>query len=177
MGIRRQAREVAVQALYMSEFRSGSNIENDLSEKLLQDFYVQFGVVDACRDFSSTLILGTLAHLKKIDSIISSSSLNWPLVRMARVDRALLRVAVYELFYLGDIPHNVTINEAIEIAKKYSSEDAPMFINGVLDRIARTHTFHDVPNVMDFDDASRKAQDDIDTQHSNLEKAEKAATN
>jgi transcription antitermination protein NusB len=158
MGIRRQAREVAVQALYMSEFTETVNKDG------LDLFYTQFNIDAPCREFSSTLILGTLGRVKKIDSIISNSSINWPLVRMARVDRAILRVAVFELFFLGDIPHNVSINEAIEVAKKFSSDDSPMFVNGILDRIAKSHVPHNSENVMDFEvEKSRLGESDTAT--------------
>jgi N utilization substance protein B len=146
MGIRRQSREVAVQALYMFEFHSPWS-----GDKILE-LFEHYKVSETCHAFSESLIRGAIVELESIDRIISQSSANWPLARMARVDRAILRVAVFELFYLGDIPHNVTINEAIEIAKKYSSDDAPMFINGVLDRIAKTHVFTDKVNVKDIDD-------------------------
>ncbi len=137
MGIRRQAREVAIQALYMSEF-------TDLvDENSLNIFYSNFNFSEVCREFSSYIIFGVLKEKKKIDSIISSSSTNWPLNRMSRVDRAILRVSVFELCFMQDIPYNVSINEAIEIAKKFSSDDSPMFINELLDRVAKNSSIQD----------------------------------
>jgi len=77
-------------------------------------------------------------HRDEIDGIIQDSSLNWRLPRMAAVDRNVLRLAAYELLYCEDIPRKVTLNEAIEVGKRYGSEDSGAFINGVLDRIARS---------------------------------------
>ena len=77
-------------------------------------------------------------HLDELDSVIQGSSLNWRLTRMAVVDRNVLRFAAYELLHCEDIPRKVTLNEAIEVGKRYGSEDSGAFINGVLDRIARS---------------------------------------
>jgi transcription antitermination protein NusB len=167
MGIRRQSREVAVQALYMFEFHS------PWSESKISELFENYKIPETCHAFSDSLIRGALVELESIDRIISESSSNWPLARMARVDRAILRVAVFELFYLGDIPHNVTINEAIEIAKRFSSDDAPMFINGVLDRIAKTHVFSDKFNVKDIDD--KKSRIDRNNTEENESVPSKAA--
>lgn len=89
------------------------------------------------QDFTYHLVEGTLRNEKEIDGVIEGSSTNWKLSRMASVDRNLLRLAAYELLFLQDIPHSVTINEAVEIAKKFGTEDSPGFINGVLDKIAK----------------------------------------
>ncbi len=171
MGIRRQAREVAVQALYMSEFAGV------VDEEVLEVFYKEFAIPQSSRSFSTSLILGTVSKQKKIDSIISSTSLNWPLIRMARVDRAILRVAVFELYFLRDIPHSVSINEAIEIAKKFSSDDAPMFINGILDRIARSYTIEDSGVVMDFEEEKTRLEESSLGESLSSASRTKAATN
>ena len=87
--------------------------------------------------FANALVEGTLGHLKDIDSAITVAAEHWVLERMAAVDRNILREAAYEILYLEDIPPAVTINEALEIAKKYASKESAAFINGILDKIAK----------------------------------------
>ena len=89
------------------------------------------------RKFAEELVRGTLTHLDEIDQRIRQAAAHWKMDRMASVDRNIMRSAVYEILYREDIPPAVTINEALEIAKKYSSAAAVSFINGLLDRIAR----------------------------------------
>jgi N utilization substance protein B len=89
------------------------------------------------KQFTEDLVRGTLNHLEEIDGMIEKTTENWLLKRMAAVDRNILRAAVYEILYRKDIPSAVTINEALEIAKKYSSSEAASFLNGVLDRLAK----------------------------------------
>jgi len=89
------------------------------------------------RDFANILVRGVSEKRDDIDHEIEASSKNWRLSRMATVDRNILRVAVYELMYLSDVPKRVSINEAIELGKKYGSEDSGSFINGVLDKISQ----------------------------------------
>ena len=88
------------------------------------------------RAFSDELVRGVLEHREAIDATISEKSKNWAISRMAKVDLSILRLAVYELLYRDDIPKNVTINEAIEVAKKFGTEDSPSFVNGILDEVA-----------------------------------------
>lgn len=87
--------------------------------------------------FAEELVRGTTGHLEEIDRVIQDAAENWDVKRMAAVDRNILRFAVYEILYRLDIPPAVTINEALEIAKKYSSMESVPFINGLLDKIAR----------------------------------------
>jgi len=87
-------------------------------------------------DFAAELVKGVTEHRTAIDELLTAKSKNWSLVRMARVDLCILRIAIYELLYRSDIPKNVTINEAIEVAKKFGTEDSPSFVNGILDEIA-----------------------------------------
>ena len=86
------------------------------------------------RDFTTALVQGMREHQTEIDALIGKASRNWRLERMARVDRNLLRLAVYELKYCEDVPAKVAINEAIEIAKRYGTAESPAFVNGILDR-------------------------------------------
>jgi N utilization substance protein B len=87
------------------------------------------------RDFTAMLVTGTVQHRDEIDALIQECSTNWSLERIGLVERNILRFAIYELCFLPDIPPNVTLNEAVEVAKKYGTEEAPAFINGILDRI------------------------------------------
>lgn len=89
------------------------------------------------REFAATLVHGVGEHRERLDLEIRSSSKNWKLNRMATVDRNILRLAVFELLFLDDIPKRVSINEAIELGKKFGSEDSGAFINGVLDKISQ----------------------------------------
>jgi len=149
MGIRRQARESALQALFMVDF-------NDLWLNFSADvFYDSFGGDERTKVFSDLLIQGVIKNQAKLDSVITRASENWSIQRMARVDRAILRVACYELCCLPEVPRNVTINEAIEISKKFGSEDSPMFMNGVLDKIA---SYIDTINAVDFDEEKEEVE-------------------
>lgn len=89
-------------------------------------------------EFARSLVLGTISHLDRIDEIISRHTKDWHLSRMANVDRSVLRMAVYEMLYEPDIPEGVSINEAIELAKIFGSEESGGFVNGVLDHIRRS---------------------------------------
>ena len=91
------------------------------------------------RHFAERLVCGVAEHLEGIDREIHSYSTNWALDRMARVDLAILRLAAFELIYCHDVPHNVVINEAIELSKRFGTEESPSFINGVLDHLAKQH--------------------------------------
>jgi N utilization substance protein B len=88
------------------------------------------------QDFANEIVRGYAAKREAIDETIRSVSQHWRLERMARVDRNILRLGVYELLEQKDIPRKVTLNEAVELAKRYGDENSPSFINGVLDRIA-----------------------------------------
>jgi len=132
MGKRRKAREFALQIL----FRLNLGHEN-LTEDMLKEFWDDNPTSQDVKGYATTLVKGTIEHIIEIDKIISSLSENWSINRMASVDRNILRFATYELLYRPDIPSTVIINEAIEIAKRYGTEDSGPFINGVLDRIAK----------------------------------------
>ncbi|MCB0311310.1 MAG: transcription antitermination factor NusB, partial [Bdellovibrionales bacterium] len=87
-------------------------------------------------NFARRVIAGIAENLSNIDECVTAASTHWSLARMSRVDRNILRLAAYELQYEEDIPQNVTINEAIEVAKRFGADDSPTFVNGVLDKIA-----------------------------------------
>ena len=92
--------------------------------------------------YAEEIIQGVCAHARELDEIIASHSRHWKLERIARIERTMLRLAVYEILHRLDIPHKVSINEAVELAKMYGDENSPGFINGILDAVARTMT-HD----------------------------------
>jgi len=131
MGIRRKAREFALQALFQGEFHKKSARE-EIS--LLVD---NFQVNKKALPHAINILDGLNAHLEGIDSLIAESAANWRLERMSPVDRNIIRIAVYEILYCKDVPPTVAINEALEIAKKFSTGDAKSFINGILDAIVR----------------------------------------
>jgi transcription antitermination protein NusB len=147
-GIRRQGRELALKILYSLPDHEGGALE-----EVFADFWRSFRFRDdllgelaeepeplppaQSRQFAETLVAGVAEQLEQIDQLIEKHSSNWTLDRMARVDLALLRMAVYELLYAGDVPPNVVINEAVEIGKRFGTRETPAFINGILDQAAR----------------------------------------
>ncbi len=138
---RRKAREYVLQFLYkldfMDFFKKSPSPVAGLSGAL-QNFWEETGEDDTkVRAFTEELIVGTIENFEKIDSIIEKIAEKWTLSRMAAIDRNILRAATYELLFRKDIPNAVTINEALEIAKKYSTAESASFINGILDKIAR----------------------------------------
>jgi transcription antitermination protein NusB len=132
MANRRKGRELALQALYQIDMLDENN--RSLIERLNESFYP----AEELNSFSMELIEGVLTHVKEIDVLIEKYSENWKLSRMPLVDRNILRIAVFELLHKEDIPVKVTLNEAIEIGKKYGSESTGSFVNGILDKIAKT---------------------------------------
>ncbi|MBZ0157105.1 MAG: transcription antitermination factor NusB [Alphaproteobacteria bacterium] len=143
---RRQAREYALQFLYRLDFidiPEGGTARSGLASSLQRDldgFWKEREDSDPeVRAFTEDLVLGTIRNLETLDSLIQKVTEKWKLSRMASIDRNILRFATYEILFRRDIPHAVSINEAIEIAKKYSTAESASFINGILDRIAREH--------------------------------------
>lgn len=129
MSIRRKARERALQALYQME------ITGNLSPGGPDLFWGHFAVASRAQGFAERLIAGVVENRDAIDLMIEGAAENWRLGRMPRVDLNILRVATYELIFCPDIPMNVSIDEAIEVGKRYGSEESPTFINGVLDQV------------------------------------------
>lgn len=97
--------------------------------------YLQSASEDGVRAFADELVTGCARELARVDDTIRAASRHWRLERMARVDRNILRLAVYELLERQDIPARVTLNEAIELAKRFGDENSPSFVNGVLDQV------------------------------------------
>jgi len=111
--------------------------EKKLGRRELDEFWADKKENREIREFAEELVKGTLGKLEDIDALIEKLAENWILGRMAAVDRNILRLAAFEILYRKDIPPAVTINEALEIAKKYSSSESAPFLNGVLDRLAK----------------------------------------
>jgi N utilization substance protein B len=129
VGVRRRAREIALQVLYQKELNS---VE---VEEALNLFWSNFEVLKGAMDFSERLVKGVEQHREDLDRVIEHYSSHWKVDRMAHVDLTILRIATYELLYCDDIPPRVAINEAIDIGKKFGSEDSGAFINGILDKV------------------------------------------
>ena len=157
MYYRRKAREIALQVLYeldvlKMDTQEAVNLFWDhftAAEEALEPFWDYFrkpkdakkhvskvfGAPQDARPFSTLLIEGTWRHRRQIDKQISDCSEHWSISRMSKVDRSILRMAVYELLYCDDIPPKVTLNEAIDLGKAYGSENSGSFINGILDAL------------------------------------------
>jgi len=131
MGVRRKGREAALQVLYAVD-ASAACVDDAIA-----DFWRHLGVDSEGTEFADVLVRGTVADLARIDEIIRGVSQHWRLERMSRVDRNILRLGTYELLHLGDVPRRVTLNEAVELAKRFGTEGSPGFVNGVLDKIAQ----------------------------------------
>jgi len=131
MGLRRESRELALQILYALDANPSVGIR-----ETLQTFREeQTDVLSRVREFAEGLVQGVQEHRAVIDEAITARSKNWTLVRMPRVDLNVMRLATYELMFRQDIPKKVSINEAIEIARKFGDKESPAFVNGILDEI------------------------------------------
>jgi len=126
---RRKSREFALQVLYQLNITKQDVIT---AFTQFQEHFLSNGKAD---EFLKRLVLGVLEHCQELDRLIEQYSENWRLDRINIIDRNILRMALFELLYCEDIPPKVTINEAIDLGKRYGSEDSGSFINGILDRI------------------------------------------
>lgn len=135
MGSRRKARECALQLLYQLDLH-----KSDPKSAIASFWEQQDECVDAgTHEFSDALVAGVWEHLSEIDELIANHSTNWKVSRMASVDKNILRLAIYELLYMNDVPFKVTLNEAVEIAKRFGTAESSAFVNGILDHVAREH--------------------------------------
>jgi transcription antitermination protein NusB len=135
MGARHTARERALQALYQLDMSGGS------PEEALAAAWESAAQEIPKPDpnavlFARELVEGVVSNLRDIDGLIEQHSHNWRIDRMDRIDRSVLRLAIFELKYRGDIPRKVTLNEAVELGKSYGTEASSAFVNGLLDRVA-----------------------------------------
>src|SRR6266550_361466 len=158
MGSRRKARECALQMLFAAD------VSPTPPEDLVRTYWTELGDTEIeapAREFATRLAMGTLAHTAQLDERIRSRAEHWRIARMAIVDRNVLRLAVYEFLH-EPTPRTVTINEALEIARRFSTYEATQFINGILDAIKRdldeefpqTHTVTAAEEMEDDDDDS-----------------------
>ncbi len=130
---RTKAREVALQFLYQLDLR-GEEVMDQLTE------FLEMATKDRdVQEFALRLITGTKELRPEIDEVLSRVAKNWDLRRMATIDRNILRMAIFELLYCEDIPPKVSINEGIELGKKYSTANSGAFVNGILDRVKNEH--------------------------------------
>lgn len=130
MGNRRRGREAALQMLYQVDVSGVS------PEQAIAQYWAHLGANKEGEAFANKLVRGWAADRERIDGIIREVSQHWRLERMAKVDRNILRLATFELIALEDVPRRVTLNEAVELAKRFGSEGSAGFVNGVLDRVA-----------------------------------------
>jgi N utilization substance protein B len=131
MDRRTEAREITMQALFQLD------VQGDHAIETIKKFIITASNDDMVREYARQWTLDTWKNKEKCDSIITVAAIKWQMSRLSPVDRSILRLSTYQINFCPDIPAKVVINEAIELAKKYSSEQAPGFINGVLDAIMR----------------------------------------
>lgn len=126
---RRQARETALKTLFQVDL---GKIPVDAAYAMVVD---EFRIEEEAREFARELVFGAFEHLAEIDAIISRVAIDWNLDRMANVDRNILRLALFEIFFRPEIPNAVAVNEAVELAKRYSTEESGKFVNGILGKV------------------------------------------
>jgi len=128
---RTRARELAIQGLYQLDVQGSEVLEH------LVEFFIENEPDDVARKLASDWTKGTWQNLQQCDELITESAIKWRLSRLSQVDKSILRLAVYQLQCCPDIPPKVVINEAIELAKKFSTDKSPAFVNGVLDAVSK----------------------------------------
>ncbi|MCL4730742.1 MAG: transcription antitermination factor NusB [Planctomycetes bacterium] len=128
------ARELALKLLYALDLGGAAAFDTQAEDLLARE-----GAKERARRTALELVTGTSAALAEVDAELQEAALNWQLSRMPCVDRAVLRLGAYELMHRHEVPPRVTINEAVELAKKYSTEKSGSFVNGVLDKVFQTH--------------------------------------
>ncbi len=131
MDKRTRARQIAMQALYQLDVRGKEALED------IDRFFEESDEDPYCRELAKKWFTGTMENMEQCDKMIEESTMKWSISRLSLVDKAILRLAVYQLCFCEDMPPKVAIDEGIELAKIYSSEKAPSFINGVLDAIMK----------------------------------------
>jgi len=131
LGKRRKSREIALQILYQMEVNPRD------AQETIELFWRSFSSTEEVKQFATRIVEGVSRQKEEIDTLIDKYSEHWRLDRMDWVDRNILRMGVYELMYCDDIPINVALNEAIDLGKKFGSEESGAFINGILDRLSK----------------------------------------
>ena len=129
MGKRRNGREIAIQFLFSRD------INNDLGPNDFESFFSLCITREDSQEFAKELLIGILEKIDEIDERLAPQLENFKIKRLSTIDRNVLRLAIYEMFYLDEVPPIVCINEAIEISKRFGTEDSGNFVNGVLDKL------------------------------------------
>lgn len=137
MGTRRKAREAALQYLFQEDFNNRELCEADDLEERFELFCVLYQVNRKARSYTLQLLQQTFASRQRIDELIRQCAQNWRLERISYTDRNLLRLGVSEMLLSEDVPHQVAINEAVEIAKRFGSGESSAFVNGILDAVKK----------------------------------------
>jgi len=136
MGNRRVSREMTLKVLFQVDLVH-CNVDEASSYTFQTEDIMKLNEPDAIIEFSLQLVKGVLKHLSEIDSLIKKHASHWTIERMTNIDRNILRIAIYEIVFIDNIPKSVSINEAVELAKKYSTESSFGFVNGVLGKIEK----------------------------------------
>ncbi|MGB7604290.1 MAG: transcription antitermination factor NusB [Lutisporaceae bacterium] len=146
---RRLAREFAIQFLFSMDFNKEEHSEQYIEEFLqhkeeYRDKDEEGVLGKSPREYAIETLKGAMQHLEEIDKLIEFHTTGWKKERIAKVDLAILRLAIYEIVFNDNVPDSVAVNEAVELAKKYSTEDSGSFVNGVLGKIIRNKSEQDV---------------------------------
>ncbi|MBW2063006.1 MAG: transcription antitermination factor NusB [Deltaproteobacteria bacterium] len=152
MGARRKAREISLQVLFQLE----TGDKGLTLQEVFTLFCHNFDAPRESRAYAWELVSGVKEHLAELDARLKSASEHWRLDRMSHVDRNILRQALYEMLFLNDIPAKVSLNEAIDLGKKYGTDDSGAFINGVLDRIHKQILAQTGPGITGENEANSK---------------------
>ncbi len=135
MGVRRKSREAVLQFLFQDDFKGfEAGSEKDLAQRFV-DFCSLYDVQKKARPYAVELLEGVYRERVNIDAAICRHASNWRLERIDVTDRNILRIAVFEMMHQDDVPPEVAINEAVEIAKRFCADDSPSFVNGILDAV------------------------------------------
>jgi len=133
LSARRRARELVLKSLYAFESTGGQ------PDEIIESLLIEDKLAEKPREFATGLLSNVLKHLNTIDAEIEKHAQHWDISRLALVDKYIMRISVCELLFMPDIPAPVSINEAIELAKKYSTEESASFVNGILNAVFKKH--------------------------------------
>lgn len=128
---RRASREIAMKLLYQLEF------QKDDREEQVNYVLEENSLINKDREYVTDVIEGVSKNLSYIDKVIEDNSKGWKIGRISKVDLSIMRLSIYEICFRNDIPYSVSVNEAVELAKKYSNEDAGSFVNGILSKVSK----------------------------------------
>ncbi len=171
MNMRKRTREIAMELLYQSTM-------NEKTAEELMDDYFEDNQDDLREDtdlkYLENVLSGVIAHKENIDKLIEKYLVNWKLSRVSKINLSILRLATYEILYVDNIPNNVSIYEAVEMAKKYSDESSGSFVNGVLDKIS--HTDHDIAIASETEIIGTEVEAGQEAEHTESEVQEESET-